>query len=102
MSIIIPGQADPNDPMVQKAMQVDAEQAKMMAIVEGIRNQLFVSVYSQMAVEHKLSGEELSLDSGRELAEAAANLATDIVQQYSPFLFEKMGLAKLDRKEPAE
>jgi hypothetical protein len=83
--------------MVKAAMEQEMQQQRMNALVEGLKNQMFVSIFTRCATEHMVEGEELSLDSGRELANDAASIATQVVQQYSPFLFEKMGLAKLDK-----
>jgi hypothetical protein len=83
--------------MVQKAMQVNAEQQKMQMVVETVKNQIFVSVFTNLAMEHAASGEPLTLESGRELADTAAQVATQVVNGYAGFVFEKMGLATVSK-----
>jgi len=97
MSIIIPGQADPNDPMVQKAMQAEQQQQQIQMMVKGIQSQVLVNCFTQFALEHHASGQPLTLESGREIAEAAANAADIVNNGYAGFLFEKLGFARMDR-----
>ena len=96
MSIILPGQ-DPNDPMVQRAAEAAKRNQQVMAGVNNLKTQMFVSIYTQMAMAHAASDEELGLDSGRELAETASNVAEEVVGQYANFMFEKMGILKLEK-----
>jgi len=94
MSIILPGS---NDPMFQRAAQAERQQQETFAVINSMKGQMFICIYTQLAMAHSASDEELSLDSGRELAKAASDIAENIVGNYSSFMFEKMGILKLEK-----
>jgi len=99
-SPIIIGQPDPNDPMVQRAMMAQQQEEQMKAIIGQIQNQVLVSTFTRLSIEHLVSGEPLTIEVGRELAEQSAELANHVCKGYSGFLFEKLGLAQVNVVDP--
>lgn len=97
MTVILPNGSNPNDPMVQQAMQKEIEQAKLMQVVNAIKTQLLVSLYAALVVEHASTGEPLSFEEGRKIAAHARALQVE----YDPFVFEALGMAQLEKKEEA-
>jgi len=99
-NILLPGQPDPNDPMVQAAARANQQQAELNHLIKGFQDQMFVSVFTQLAVGHFATGETLNLETGRALANEAASMAQTVVNGYAGFMFEKMGLAKMEKVDP--
>ena len=93
MTIILPN----DDPMVQRAKQANQQDQQMNAVIQGMKNQMFISIFTQFALKHADSGEELNLEVGRELANKTVEVATKVVNEYSGFMFEKMGIAKIEK-----
>ncbi len=92
MTIILPDNINPNDPVVQQAMQQEMEQAKMMQVINAIKTQLLCSIYAQLTIDHAHGGQQLTLETGRELALRARKIENN----YAPFLFESLGMAELE------
>lgn len=99
MTIILPGGADPHDEMVQRAVQAEKNDQKIQGVVSAIQNQIFTTTFTTMAMEHYRSGEPLTLEVGREIANAAENAARTIINGYAGFLYEKLGFATMNKVE---
>lgn len=98
-SPIILGQ---EDPMVQRAMQAEQHDRQLQAVVGQIQNQVLVACFTRLSLDHLQSGEPLTLESGRELADQAANVAKTVCEGYAGFLYEKLGLAKVGTVDKPE
>ncbi len=98
MSIILPGQDD----MRQRVAAAEQQDRQIKAVVGQIQNQILVSVFTRLALDHMQSGEPLTIEAGRELAKAAGDAAGAVSNGYAGFLFELLGIAEVNKVDKPE
>jgi len=80
-----------NDPMIQQAQQAAQRDQAAFAMAKQIEMSVMITVFTQFAMTHVDSGKDLTLETGR----AMANEARALSQQYSGFILESLGLATM-------
>jgi len=80
------------DEMLQRAAHAQQQQQQQMAFIQGVEKQVLITAFTQLSIDHRASGEPLTLEVGREIAK----MAGEVTAGYTGFLLESLGLATMN------